>query len=290
MMRMLVTLLLLSPGAFAVEVLKVKGQKALISAEGDLVAAGQTYFAVEGGKKKALIQIVKLKGDKAIGKILKGNASPGMKMELQSGGGSETRASRPGRRRESRDSEPRHSRAYWGAIFGYAMDSMSVNIYSTGASRNLLGKTDMTGSGFAAAALFDYEVFPQVWFRGTAGMEQFNTASNDTSCGTANNEACKANIMYLGANLVGRYVFSNGKIRPWGGLGLTLLFPSSKTSTALDQSSIGTTNAITPQAGIDFFVSPTMYIPLSAEYGLMPDSTDVKAHWIAFRAGFAVPF
>lgn len=287
MMRILVTLCLLSPSAFAVEVLKVKGQKALISADGEGVTAGQTYFAIEGGKKKALIQIVKMKGDKAIGKILKGSASPGMKMELQGNGPAPTRTARTNRRRES--SGPVQSRAYWGGYFGYAMNSMSVNVYTAG-TRTLRETTNMTGSGFGATGLFDYEVFPQIWFRGAFGMQQFNAASDYNQCGTTNGDTCNTNIMYLAGHLVGRYVFSNGNLRPWGGLGLTLLFPASKSSTALESSTIGTTNAIVPQAGVDYFISPTMYIPISVEYGLMPDSDDVKANWIAVRAGFAVPF
>nr|HMN68419.1 hypothetical protein [Bdellovibrionales bacterium] len=52
----------------------------------------------------------------------------------------------------------------------------------------------------------------------------------------------------------------------------------------------GTTNVIVIGGGLDWFLSPTMYIPVSLEYGMLPKSDEVDAKWIAVRAGLAVPF
>ncbi len=80
--------------AFAATVGKVKGKNVLIDLKGDPAAPGDLFYAVKAdGKRSAILKIGKVKGDKAIGTILKGNAAPGMSLELKpskvtaSGGG-----------------------------------------------------------------------------------------------------------------------------------------------------------------------------------------------------------
>ena len=286
MMRLIAVLALFAPCSYAAEVLKIKGDKALIKTDGDEMSPGQTFAAMQGGKKKAIIRIGKVKGNKALGKVIKGTAGPGMSLQAEDAGSSPS-PSRGSRRRQS-GGEGSGGRSYWGAMFGFAMDSMTVKVNDSN-TNTFLSTEALTGSGFSGLLMFDYEIFPQVWFRGMGGVEQFSVAGN-SKCGNGNKEACNATITYMAGNLIARYVFSNGSLRPWIGAGVELLFPAAKSSTALNSSSIGTTNALVPQLGIDLFVSPTLYIPVSVEYGLLPDSSEVKANWIAVRAGFALPF
>jgi outer membrane protein W len=96
--------------------------------------------------------------------------------------------------------------------------------------------------------------------------------------------------MYGTLDLTARYLFTTGRMRPWLGFGIGLLFPVTKSSTALSASSIGTTNVMQFQGGLDFAVGQTMYVPISVEYGLLPKSDQVDAHWIALRVGLALPF
>lgn len=279
---------LISLPAFAATVTKVKGKSALIDLKGDPASAGDSFYAVAAsGKRSALIRIAKVKGDKAIGKIMKGSASAGMKLELapskvaSGGGGGGGSSKKPA-------ASSSDGRSYWGAIFGYGRDSMDVNVNDsiTGAFKE---KASLSGSGFSAKGLFDYEVFPQVWFRGTAGLEMFKVAG-PAKCGTLNGEACTADINYISMDFVARYVFTTSSFRPWVGFGVGLLFPMSKSATALQAQSISTTNVIMVPAGVDWYISPNLYIPISVEYGMLPKSDEVEASWIAFRAGFAVPF
>jgi len=274
--------------AFAATVIKVKGKSALIDLKGDPATPGDSFYAVmANGKRSGLIRIAKVKGEKAIGKITKGNVSAGMSLELQpskvtAGGGGGN-----GKRAAQADSSPT-GRSYWGALFGYARDSMDVNVNDsiTGAFKS---KASLSGSGFSAKGLFDYEVFSQVWFRFTGGLEMFKV-SGPASCGTLNGQTCDANINYLSMDFVARYAFSSGTLRPWAGLGVGLLFPMSKSASALQAQSISTTNVMMVLGGLDYFVSPNFYIPVSVEYGMLPKSDEVDASWIAFRVGFGVPF
>jgi outer membrane protein W len=109
-------------------------------------------------------------------------------------------------------------------------------------------------------------------------------------CADLNSQTCDAKIMYWSFDFIGRYVFSNGNIRPWAGAGLGLLFPVSKSATALQASSVATTNVMMVTGGVDWFVNPNLYIPVSVEYGILPKSDEVEANWISLRIGLAVPF
>jgi hypothetical protein len=295
MIRVILSLVVLgtfASSAFAAEVIKVKGKSALIDLKGDPAAPGDLFYAVKpDGKRAAIIKISKVKGEKAIGKVLKGKAASGYTLELKPS--EVAQKSRPKRSSDDPSSEPTSEpvggkRSYWGGYFGFAQDSMDVNVndFVSGTFRE---KASLSGNGFSAKGLFDYELFPQVWFRGTTGLEGFSV-SGKTACGVNNAEACNADIYYLSFDFLGRYVFSEGSARPWIGAGVGLLFPVSKKATALDSSSISTTNVMILAGGLDWFMSPKMYIPISLEYGLLPKSDEVEATWIALRAGFAVPF
>lgn len=295
MMRNLLVfaVLILSPNLFAAEVTKVKGKGVLIELRGDPAVAGDDFYLLSpDGKRKALIKISKVKGEKAIGKLLKGKAAPGYTMEFKAkkGGGKAAAASGGAKMAAPSmdDGSAAGGRAYWGGIFGFSKDSMTVQV--TSATNQNLGSAPMSGYGFSAKGLFDYELFSQIWFRGTAGLETFNAEGTKPICGPTNTQACTAKLMYLTFDFIGRYVFGTGSFRPWLGGGLGLLFPASKDATALDPASISTTNVILFAGGFDWFTSPTFYIPVSVEYGMLPKSDEVEANWIAVRAGFAVPF
>lgn len=282
----LFTFIFIAPMLHAAEILKVKGANVLIDLKGDTPNPGDTFFAVKAdGKRTAIIQISKVKGEKATGKITKGKASEGQSLEAKGAG----KVAKSGSHR-SHDvvSAAPSGRSYWGAIAGYGMDSMTVNINDS-VTNAFKQKGDLSGTGYSIKGLFDYELFSQVWFRGTSGLEMFNVTGS-ALCGSGNAQTCNAKINYLTFDFLGRYVFSTGNIRPWAGAGLGLLFPMSKSATALQASSIATTNVMVIAGGADWFINPNMYIPVSIEYGILPKSDEVEAKWIALRVGVAVPF
>lgn len=295
MIRILLFLLiamLSAPLAYAAEVVKVKGKGVLVELKGDPAVNGDQFFLIApDGKRRGLIKITKVKGDKAIGKLVKGKASPGFTLEFRPqkvAGGAGKKASDGMAAPSMDDGSTVSKRSYWGALVGYSRDTMNVRVTQSVTNADL-GVSNMSGSGFSAKGLFDYELFSQIWFRGTAGIEMFN-ATGDAKCGPSNNATCDAKLMYMTFDFIGRYVFGSGSFRPWVGGGLGLLFPASKDSSALDSASISTTNVMVVAGGFDYFTSPTFYVPISVEYGLLPKSDEVEASWIAIRGGFAVPF
>ena len=291
MMRSLAFLLVFFLSApatlFAAEVTKVKGSSALVDLKGDAASPGDQFFGIKSnGKRGAILRIVKVKGEKAIAKVLKGTATAGMTLEFKpaksaKSGGAMASGSGDG---GGRGMSAGKSRSYWGGLFGLGMDKMTVNVETANGTQSVA----MSGMGFSAKGLFDYELFKQVWFRGTAGLEGFST-SGSAICGDGS-ASCDAKIFYIDFDFIGRYMFSTGNVRPWLGGGIGLLFPATKSASALDSSSISTTNVIIVGGGLDWFISPTMYIPVSVEYDLLPKSNEVEASAITLRAGFAVPF
>lgn len=272
-------LLFLPAIALAGEVTKCKGTNCLIELKGDSASPGDLIYSSSDGKHRGILKITKVKGDKAIAKLLKGKAEPGMTTEPRpaNAGMSKHGGSKAG-----------NSRSYIGGVVGLAMDKMSVQVNNF-ATNVPIGTANLSGMSFSALALFDYQMFPQIWFRGLGGLEGFSV-TGAAMCGTGNTQTCNATIYYLAGDFLARYLFSEGDMRPWLGGGVELMFPASKNSTALNPGSIGTTNAIQVAGGVDWFINKTTYIPISLEYGLLPKSNEVDATWIALRVGMAFAY
>jgi hypothetical protein len=263
--------------ANAAEVVKIKGKGVLVKLDGESAGAGDKYFLINSaGKKKAVIQITKVKGNQALAKVTAGKAEVGMSLMRKEGGGG-----------GGGSSTARHGsgflkeRSYWGGMLGYGMNNMNVTLQTTPAA-----STSMSGSSFAALGIFDYELFDRIWFRGGAGYQGFSGQSSDSCPGGS----CNVSIGYLDLSFLGRYLFTDSTFRPWAGLGFDMMFPLTKSSTALDSSSMNNTGVIVIAAGFDWSINRDMYIPVSLEYGMFPKSSTVDANWIVLRAGVAVPF
>jgi hypothetical protein len=286
--------LFIAAPAFAIEVVKIKGKSALIDLKGEPAAIGDMFYALsDDGKRRGIIKISKVKGDKAIGKIVKGKAEVGMSLELRPSGGGKTAVAAA----ESEDAPSsdypagEHKKMHWGAIFGITQTTMKAQVNDFTDSTQVFGTTNMSGMSYSAKGLFDYELFPRIWFRGSSGLEGVDVSGNSI-CGSGNTNACNAQIWYFSFDFLGRYVFADPgkKFRPWAGAGVEMLFPLSKKATALNTGTITTTSVMIVTGGLDWQLSPKYYIPISLEYGLFPSSSEVKANWIGVRAGFAVPF
>lgn len=267
--------------AFGADITKVKGNKALINLDGTDASEGDIFFALDSnGKRKGLIKLEKVKGDKAIGNITKGKAMVGWTLTKRvpkgrKGGDEITPSSR-------RSSGGPTGDMFLGGMLGFGMDSTEVTL-DTG------DVAALSGTGLSFKGFFDYRLFPNIWFRGFTGIENFNGEGKNI-CGTGATSKCDVKIMYISFDFWGRYLFSEKDLRPWLGGGFTLLFPMSKSSSAIVESSITTTSTYGIGGGVDWFISKDSFIPLSAEYQLFPSSNQAKASIIAVRAGFGMSF
>jgi outer membrane protein W len=271
--------------AGAAEIVKIKGASALIELKGDAAAPGDQFYATSDGKRRAILQITKVKGDKAIGHISKGKAQVGMTLEPRV-------ASAGHRAGGGHSASGLTGKMFWGGMVGFAQDSANVKVLWQLPAANV-GDTkevaSLNGTGYSALGLFDYGFTPNFWVRGLAGLESFNITGSSV-CGTGNKSTCDAKINYVSASATARWLFMTGNYRPWAGLGLGVMFPMTKSSTAFDAASISSTQVILFEGGLDWQINSRMYVPISLEYGLLPKSTQVEAHWVELRVGLAVPF
>jgi hypothetical protein len=257
------------------EVVKVKGNKVLVNLDGQAVQQGDQFFVTNSdGQRRGLITIKQIRDDKAIAILTKGQAQAGWNLEKR---GKKKTASH-----SSDSSEPPHDKSYLGVLAGFSINNMTVDQVS-GPS------VSMTGSSPSFKAMFDYELFDRIWFRGTAGWQNFKTTGSAV-CGTSFNAACTTTIDYLSFDFWGRYLFAAGNWRPWLGVGVSLIFPMAKSSTALVESSIANTGIFSPGGGIDIFITETMYIPLQVEYGIFQKSDQVSTNTISMRVGLGFAF
>ncbi len=281
---------------FAARVAKVRGKSLLIELEGEPAKVGDIYLLKDDlGKTRGIIKIAKVSGAKAIARLGRGRAQEGMTLTLRPPKGQAASRAKKGqpvseteKAQETTQTEEttkaETSRSYWGVQLGYLLNSMDVDL------RTPVARTvSMEGNSFSARGFFDYLVFDRVWFRGIAGVEQF-IADGASVCGAAANTGCDVEINYLSIDAWGRYVFTEQTFRPWAGLGFGLLFPATKKSSAIAESSITNTSAIRIGAGFDWFLSPRFMMPFNVEYVLLPESSTVKADYIAIRLGFGLPF
>lgn len=261
---------------------KVKGKQAiLVFDSGAAVAPGDKFFATEGGKKKALLEVVKAKGNKAVVKILKGNAKEGMDV-MAAKGGSKTAAhsgGNAGSDEEHAEHNVRHAGSATlfkdmtiGALAGYSLDSQSVTISGSTIA--------MAGSGFSLRAFADVPVSGDLSLYGRAGAEQFNVQKDSS----------KTEILYAVVDLMLKYSFLEGSFRPFAMGGLGLHFPISKSSNGLNVNQISSTTVFYGGGGFNFIMSGSSYFQATAEYGMFPPSNDVTTSFIAVRGGMGFRF
>ncbi len=274
--------------AWAAKIAKVSGKKVMINLEGDAAKSGDIFVLYDSsGKRKGLVKISAVKGDKAIGSLGKGTAEAGWTAKI---------AEKKGKRKSSQantaktSSEPRSGgtgKSMWGVMAGLSSTSMKVKIDNDndGTRETTVA---LSGMAFSVKGVYDHNLFSNIWFRGLLGLEGLSAkGESQVGCGNA---ACDANVYYLSGDFWGRYVLPMETFRPWAGAAFTIMFPATKKASALEESSITNTSAISAGLGADWKMSETMTIPIQVAYSLLPNSDTVTAAMISIRIGFLMPF
>lgn len=278
-----VLLLFLTVSASAMEVSKVKGNRVLIQLDDQPVSPGEEYYAINpDGKRKGLIQVKQVRDERAIGVLVKGQAEPGWTMEKRTAKGKKSKAQKEAVAADTTGNP--NDRAYYGIQLGMSLNQMSV-------SQDGGPSVSLTGNSINFRGLFDYELFDRIWFRGSVGYMGFKvTGPNQCVPAGSFTSACTVDISYLNMDFWGRYLFAMGMYRPWLGGGFSLIFPLTKSATPLDPSSITNNSIMALGGGLDWFFTKRFYVPLQAEYGLLPRSSSVAASLIVLRLGAAFTF
>lgn len=284
----LLTSVILSQTAFAARVTQVKGNKVLIDLEGESLNVGDKYFVMIGGKKKAVVTINKTSKAKAIATVDKGKPAVNGTLAFAKagnggGGGATASADRSVSKHLGKKGKS------WGLLGGYSMDSQTAKL--TDITHTQFESTKMSGSGFSVLGFYDLPYSGPLSVTARGGIEMFSvtgTSANSYCNGQVAN--CSTKITYLTLDALLRLNFmSGGTFTPWGGLGLGIYYPLSKTTNALSPD-IGMSTVGLLNLGFNYALSSTSYIQAYGEYGYFPSSPDVKTTIMGLKAGYGMMF
>lgn len=272
---------------FAQEVSQVKGTKALMNLGGTPASPGDEIYTLDSeGKRRGLVQIKQIKGDKAIGEIIKGRVEPGMSLKSKS----ELSSSRE-TQNEEKSSRPKGFLGSFlkrgtalGFMGGLASNSMALTAKKGSTSEDLA----LASTSFNVVGFYDYDFSPMFTTRFKAGIENFDvkgSAKNTSVC--SDSSSCEVGFTYLSGAASGHFNFMRGSTRAYASVGGAFLIAMTKKSNIsnLDTSS-STNQVIYIGGGADIGMGKGAFIPLSFEYGIYPGST-VKATSMTLRAGYA---
>lgn len=290
--------------ALGQQVSQIKGTKALIELSGTSASPGQEFFTLDSnGKKKSILKIKQVKGDKAIAEITKGTAEVGHTLKAKGAPAVDNSASEDSAATSSSSEEPRQDRAtrprgFLGSIFkrgtnggilgGLAQSSMSLTAKSGASSEDIT----MTGNSFNALGFYDLDMSPMFTTRLKAGLETFEVSSStSTPAVCSNSTSCDAGFTYLSGEATAHFNLLRGKTRVWVGGGMAFFFTlAKKTSVSNLETSNQTNQMFLLGAGSDIGLTNGVFIPVSFEYGFFPTSSGVKASMMLLHAGYGWRF
>jgi hypothetical protein len=264
----------------AAKITQVKGGQVLIDITGDVaITEGAKYYVIIDGKKKGAVEITKVKGSRAIAKILKGKAEVDCDLQPLAPAGTET--VKAGANKDEKKEEPEEelsptSGKSYGLLVGLGLDSQTVTSPLTSVS------TATTGMGYSAKVFGDIQISGPLGVIARLGAEQINLS------GAGN---ASTNILYATGDVLLRYNFLYGEyFAPFVSLGMGLHFPLAKSSTLLDTPNISSTMVFFGGLGFTFSTGDTSYILVEGEYGYFPSTSYVTTDIIAIRAGMGFHF
>lgn len=284
-----VAILFFALTAGAASITATRGDKVLINLEGSIVSVGEQFFLINPSsqKKAAIIQVEQLKGQKAIGRLIKGRAQLGFVLQPKSSAltGSPS----------SSDEPPQASqglRPQYGFLFGLMQNSMTANInYSDNVGATSTTSASMTGMGYSLGGFYDYVLNPRLFFEGVAAYEQFDVSGTASLAACSDSTECNAKISYLSLYGLFKWYVDTSSDHPWWlGGGAVYMLALSKSATALNTADIKVNQALIFAGGMDFALGQGRYIPVSLQYNLFPSSSTVNASSIVVKAGYSFSF
>lgn len=262
--------------AQAMIITKVKDKKVAIRLDGAEVKEGDMLTAYQDGKKRAFIRVTKVKGDKALGEILKGRAEAEMTLQPKGQAVSESKSSHSKHHTRSRSAKGSFSA---GILAGIAMDSLSFKAGTSNPS--------LSGSGSEYGLNIDYNLNQTLGLRAIIGLNNFVVT------GSSNGQTLNATVNFIEATGIFRYFITNGNFKFWAGLGASLFSASSSSNNFTTVFGLtlaaSTAGAIDGSIGIDWQISNSLYVPVEVDYSYLLFS-DSQWGMIPIRAGIMYTF
>ncbi len=278
--------------AQAARVIQSKNNKVLLDLEGATVTVGQDLFLLNAQNKRvALVKISQTKNGKAIGEITKGKSDGTEIVQINSGTAAPTQDAYAPAKSSAKSKTFYRGETNKASVVLSLMNNKMTTKQADGtlpvANTEDVG---MKGSTIGITGVLDWYLQNNFSLRGTAGYEPFKAtgAARFRSCDNLQSFDCTADISYLSGGGFIRYDFTKENILFWTALGGTLKFPMTKKTTALKMEDIKMTMTYGAALGVDYFLNPKYFIPISLEYQTFLKSDTVDANIIMLRAGYGM--
>jgi len=267
------------PIAHAGRVVKVSGKKVYIifdSNEGGTFAENDFFLLTDGsGKKKALIQLKKVKGLKAVALLKKGKADKGYGTVFKSAGSGKGELSDDGGESKSSGSSSHYNRnqSHWGAMFGYGVAGQDVNQGTSTSTES--------GSSMGIKLGYDYPLLPSVTLRGLGGVELFSVSGQGMPLSSTAQSTVGTDITYISFDGLAKWNFA-GSLYGFAGAGI--LYPMTKSSDVIVEGSIE--SLAVGEFGVGYEIGWGHWIvPIDFTYYFFPAGSDVKTSLYSIKLG-----
>lgn len=294
---------LISLQVSAGEIRQVKGKKALIIISPGEFQVGDEVFSVGAdGKKKGLLKITQIKGDKALANIVKGAAAAGHGLQLKLKPIDPAKAAPEGssgdEAEEAASSEPstrskppfgfmKRGKSAMGVTINQATNKLAITATSSAKTESI----NLAGSSVGLAGFIDLQATKSMNWRVGLGYQTFDgTGSTATPTFCSGSTSCSLAISYLTTE--GWLQFSlfqtKEKMRFWAGIGGEFMIALSKKNSITALSTTDSTNYfLFLSLGGDIALDKESAIPISFDYALQPTSSPgAKASLSLLRIGY----
>lgn len=303
-MKLLTTIffsvVLLSEITMAMVVYKVKGTKVLVLLQGSQVQMGQTLQVLDSNNRPVgQLKVGNISKDRALAALVSGKAVENSKVVAAAAqtATSASPAAAPAATATKKVEKQKEAKVpegprvpYLGSLLlGLASNNLAIKVGDGTTTQNV----DNTGNSISLSLAVDRQYF-QPWFRirGLAAYEQFNAigAANIAGCANQTSRDCNTDIKYLSVGGYGKFVKEFSQFQFWGAVGLNIKHPISKSSTALVESSLGTTAAYGLTVGVDYTLETKNFITASIEKQFYMKSDSAETSTIFVRMGVGKEF
>lgn len=286
--------------AQASQVKEVNGDQLKIQLDKESLAVGQKFFLIDTASKKlGIIKILHLNGNLADAQLLKGKAEVGYRLmapAAASKAGSETPPAKntvsahtsEGEKKAEPKNESSALPSRWSVLLGMSSNSSAVKV----TDGTIIQTVQMTGNSYAVSGVYE-KFWSYLAFRGLIGYEEFDAigAATVSGCSQQTSKDCKTNIKYLTAGGFARYSFDLTDLKIWLGAGAHVKAPVSKSSTAILESSLGTTMSYAAALGLDYQLKDSAaFVPISLEQQFYYKSDTADSRSLTLRVGFGKEF
>lgn len=279
----------------AMVVQKVKGTKVLILLQGAQVQVGQQLQVLDASNKlTGQLKITNISKDKALATLINGAVVEKNRLVVAQAAPAQSAASaqvvagakKVEKSKEAKEPERPRVPFLGSLLLGLASNNLAIKVGDGVTTQNV----DNTGNSISLSLAVDRQYF-QPWFRarGLVAYEQFNAIGASTISGCANQTSrdCNTDVKYLSVGAYAKFVKEFSQFQFWGAAGLNIKHPISKSSTALVESSLGTTAAYGLTVGVDYTLESKNFITASLEkqFYLKSDSAETSTIFVRLGVG-----